>query len=238
MAVSAYVIAAMCGNFDQESTINPAIFESTTPVAWDYEYSDSNPGVGGYGLGQWTNVGTPYGRLWNLYQYISGAGKSMTDGSAQLDFLIYENTWYSSNGNMGYDTLTDFLESDSTDVRALAAEYMHCWEGIFTDNVYARMDAAENYLDYIVAHYQDDPSDYQWIWRQTNTSDDYLSQSERNNNAMCVYFKLNGYVPPSPPGPDPPDPPIPPGPSGPIDFVVMSAVKKKRGAVKQAYRKY
>lgn len=236
MAVSAYVIAAICGNFDAESTINPAIWEDTTPMSWDYEYDDDNPNLGGYGLGQWTNVGSPHDRLWNLYQYVSGQGEDMTDGNAQLDFLIYEGRWNSSASDMGFNSLSEFLASTSTDVRGLAADYMHCWEGIFTSSVYARMDAAEDYLDYIVAHANDDPDDYTWIWRQTNTSRDYLEMPERYNNTMCVYFKLNGYTPGPGPGPGPgPEPPHPM--NNPFLIAQTLAARKRRGK-KQTYRPY
>ena len=38
-----YVIAAICGNFYQESTVNPGVWEGLDP---------NNPG---FGLGQWTD---------------------------------------------------------------------------------------------------------------------------------------------------------------------------------------
>lgn len=236
MAVSAYVIAAMCGNFMQESNVNPGIWESLVPSEWDHEYEYD--AIGGYGLGQWTNVGTPYGRLWDLHTWVTNNGYADGDGNGQLAYIPVEDVWYSGS-SLGYNTLSDFLASTSTDLYSLTYDWLTCWEGIGTGTLDTRYESAQYFLDYIEAHANDDPNDYSWI-----SANRYLSWNEMYNNVMCVYFFFNGYVPPTPPTPpDPPDPPgpEPPGPpipSGPIDFVIMSSIKKKRGAVKQAYRKY
>lgn len=67
---SFYVAAAMCGNFWVESNLNPGIWEGLHASSFDHQYQGD--GIGGYGIGQWTNVGTQYGRCWDLYQYLTG----------------------------------------------------------------------------------------------------------------------------------------------------------------------
>ena len=45
---SHYVIAAMLGNWQQESGVNPGIWESLIPCPWDYMHT-MNPLAGGLG---------------------------------------------------------------------------------------------------------------------------------------------------------------------------------------------
>lgn len=197
MAISAYVLAAMCGNFSAESYINPGVWESFIVKTWDYQYDFNNPNQGGYGLGQWTNVGSPHDRLWNLYQYMTANGYSMTDGNGQLNFLIYENRWNSGNSTMGFSSLSDFLGSTSTDINGLTAEFMHCWEINYDSSLVTRQSRARDFFDYFALHSADNPDSYRWLFG--NRALDY--STEQMNNAMCVYFKMNGHNPS--PGPDP-----------------------------------
>ena len=79
--ISQYVIAAICGNFWQESTVNPGLWQGTMI------------GSPGYGLGQWTdNADT--NRRTQLFNWLDANGYSRDDGNAQLEYLIYENVWF------------------------------------------------------------------------------------------------------------------------------------------------
>lgn len=197
--VSAYVIAAMCGCFKRESGVNPGIWESLTPTTWDHEYNYD--GIGGYGLGQWTNVGTPYGRCYNLHTWVTSNGYSDGDGNGQLAFLIHENYWTPSNSILGYATLSDFLSSTSTDIDTLTAEFLACWEGVPGNALAERQEAAREFYRYIDAHKTEPSSN--WNWTSGNFYLGYLS-NEQYANVMCAYWFLNGYVPPGPgPGPEP-----------------------------------
>lgn len=196
-AVSAYVIAAMCGCFKRESGVNPGIWESLTPTTWDHEYNYD--GIGGFGLGQWTNVGTPYGRCYNLHEWVTSNGYVDGDGNGQLAFLIHENYWTDSNSIFGYATLTDFLSSTSTDIDALTAEFLACWEGVPGNALEERQQAARAFYSYIDAH-KTEPSS-SWNWTSGNFYLGYLS-NDQYANVMCAYWFLNGYVPPGP-GPAP-----------------------------------
>lgn len=191
MEASAYVIAAMAGNFAHESNVNPGVWESLVPSTFDHEYQYD--GIGGYGLGQWTNVGTPHGRLWNMYSWLTANGYQPSDGNGQLAYIVHENTWYNNTGV--YADLTAFLNSTSTDLYDLTREWLLNWEGIGTGTLDIRYGHAQTFLTYIQQHAQDDPADYDWI-----SGNMYLSTSEMCNNAMCIYFYFQGYVPPSPGG--------------------------------------
>lgn len=179
VAASDYVIAAICGNFAIESNINPGLWESMIQCAWDYQYEYTNKG--GYGLGQWTNVGTPYGRCWNLHTWVTSNGYTDGDGDGQLAFLLHEDYWANVWGS--YSTLTDFLQSSSTDTDMLTECWMRNWEGIVNNTLPQRKAYAAQFLQYIQAHKNDDPGSYTWI-----SVNRYLSNSEMQNNVMCVYF--------------------------------------------------
>lgn len=197
--VSAYVIAAMCGCFKRESGVNPGIWESLTPTTWDHEYQYD--GIGGYGLGQWTNVGTSHGRCYNLHEWVTSNGYSDGDGNGQLAFLIHENYWTAANSMMGFASLSDFLASDSTDLDSLTAEFLACWEGVPGNALEERQQAARAFYTYIDSH-KTEPSS-SWNWTSGNYYLGYLS-NEQYSNVMCAYWFLNGYVPPGPgPGPTP-----------------------------------
>lgn len=192
---SAYVIAAICGCWVRESGINPGIFESLRVVPWDAVWGEYGANTGGYGLGQWTNTGGDHhGRLWQLHTWVTGAGYQDGDGVGQLAFLIHENVWYNSSQQRGsYRTLTEFLESDSTNLEDLVWDFLASWEGVPGDAYAERVENAKKCLAHIQAHKDDKPTDYQWISNNT-----YLSWTDSLNNLMCVYFGLNGYVPPGP----------------------------------------
>lgn len=189
MAISLYVIAAICGNFFGESTVNPAIWESLVPTTFDHQYNYD--GIGGYGLGQWTNVGTPYGRCWNLHEWVTENGYADGDGYGQLLFLIHEATWYpNSISPSAYATLDDFLQSDSTDINTLTQEYMWHWEGINNSSLSTRQQFAQRAYSYITEHYGDE-SITQWV-----SGNFYLSEAQALNNCVLIArFLSSGYVP-------------------------------------------
>lgn len=172
--VSAYVIAAMCGNFWTESTINPGIWESlNTQTDYTVQYV-------GYGLGQWTNVGTGQGRLYKLMQFLRNNGYALDSGPGQMEFLINENYW-SHAESYGFSSLREFLASESTDIAMLTHAWNWCWEGIHNASWDARVTQAQQCYNYIVEH-KDDPNITGWI-----TGNRFLSTNERLNNAVMLY---------------------------------------------------
>lgn len=207
---SIYVISAMCGNFWGESSINPAIYESLYKFdGWEYTWKKvGNKGTGGYGLGQWTNTGgDSHGRLYKLNQYLTGRGLSMSDLQGQLDYITVENVWHKGTSYqkaVPYDTLSDFLNSSSTDLDSLTEAWMYCWEGIKTSDITNRKGYAKTCYDYITAHSTDPTPTYYYGNR-------FLSNDERKNNALAVYKMFNGTpVDPNPDEPSKPDDPFVP----------------------------
>lgn len=178
--VSIYVVAAMCGNFWQESGINPGIWEGLSVAGWDSL-------LHGYGLGQWTNTnGDTHGRLYRLHEFLVSNGYQEDSGNGELAFLIDENYWIPHDAyGTAYSSLTDFLASDSTDIAALTHAYNDGWEGIHDSSWDLRVEYARRCFDYIQAH-ANDSSITNWI-----TGNRYLSEEERLNNAVMVYRWLS-----------------------------------------------
>lgn len=210
--ISIYVISAMCGNFWGESSVNPAIYESLYEFSgWDYTFKEvDGHGTGGYGLGQWTNTdGNAQGRLYQMSQYMSSHGKTMTDLYAQLDYIGFENVWHKGTSyqqSIPYATLQDFLNSTSTDINELTKAWMWCWEGINTSALSDRQTWAGNIYNYILAH-ANDTSITTYAY-----GNKFLSESDRYNNSVLIYRYLTNGMQPS--EEDPYTPPYPGGGGG------------------------
>lgn len=198
------VIAAVCGNFWRESTVNPGIWESLTV------------GAPGYGLGQWTDL-PQYGltRRTQLFNWLSANSYTQDSGIGQLEYLVYENYWTPASIQLSaYNTLSDFLGSTSTNVHDLTLEYMYHWEGINDNSAQIRLDAADRFYNL----FQNDPGTRQ-AWRASNA---YLSQAQADWNALLIMDWFLGGTPPGPgpgPGPTPSDAP---------DFIKLFMALRKR----------
>ena len=197
MPVSDYVVAAMCGNFFQESNVNPGMWQDQiVPPAPMWNSLNR-----GYGLGQWTNTGGDTdGRLYQLHSYVTSHSYADGNGDGQLDFLLYENYWTPGSTSQ-YADLSAFLNSSSTDIEALVTEWKLHWEGNPDDSLRIRVNAATFYLTTIQARKNDDPSQYTWTSKNA-----YLTEAERIGNVMRIYFYLNGQ--------SPAPTPVPPTPTG------------------------
>lgn len=184
---SIYVVSAMCGCWWVESRCNPQIWESLVPCEWDYEYEYTNKG--GYGLGQWTNVGTQHGRLYNLHTWVTNNGYADGDGNGQLEFLKHEQYWTNTDrSRLGLNSLDEFLASDSTNINDLVWDFLACWEGVAGNKYTTRCEKAALVYNYISEHQGETPS---WI----NAGNHYVSDATWLNNSLVIYNYLGGYVP-------------------------------------------
>ena len=197
MAVSSYVIAAICGCFKRESGVNPGIWESRIvppdPVPWYHVYQYNN--IGGYGFGQFTNTSGPGGggfRCGDYYNWCVSNNLRPEDGNAQLQYIFsVENVWYNSSQQIGsYTTLAEYVASTSTNLHDLVWDFLASWEGVPGDAFAERYAFAQRAFDYIEQHKNDTPSDYTWV-----TGNFYTSDAQMLNNVMCVYFYMDGYSP-------------------------------------------
>lgn len=168
---SVYVVAAICGNWWQESTINPGIWEDLTP------------GAPGYGLGQWTGP-----RKTALFNYLIENDYNQDSGTGQMAFFIEEDYWTPNGYAASFPTLMDFLKSDSTDLQFLTYAFLQGWEGIWDGSEQTRYEAAVQCLEYIQLHEQDEP---QTSFYKGNR---FLSIPERLHNAVVVYRRLGGIL--------------------------------------------
>lgn len=200
---SQYVISAICGNWWQESTLNPGLYEGRKVVP----LTDNNV-YGGFGLGQWTN--SPKHKVYRrtaLANWLSANGYASDNPKGQLNFLIHENTWYRTAEAADFHSLTEFLSSTSTDLQYLTYAFMRGWEGIWDGTQDVRYNAAVDVYNYLQEHVRwEEPPDKWYI------SNQYLSTAQRFSNAWLIYNWFDGEWTPGP-EPDPDDPtPVPPTP--------------------------
>lgn len=204
-----HVIAAICGNFWQESQINPGAWENWTV------------GQPGYGLGQWTDNPPVVMRRTALFNWLDANSYPHDSGPGQLAFLVHENLWIPTLFQQSaYNTLSDYFASTSTSLSDLVLEWMYHWEGIDDGSYNTRLTAATQ----ILADFQSDDGTRQ-PWTAVNSQ---ISFRAARDNAMHIKdFFLEE---------DPPEPPIPPGPEPPtedelIALLKMAKKKKLKGGI-------
>lgn len=179
---SMYVVAAICGNWWQESGINPGVYEGLKVVPLT-----DNSVYGGYGFGQWTNsVQYSVYRRTALIEWLRANGYADDSPEGQVAFMVHENYWYPKNHSYGISSLTEFLQSTSTDLYQLTSAFLDSWEGIYSDGqMQLRYENAQRVFDYIRAHAQDSTITE---WAIGNR---YLSEQERLNNAVLLYRMIS-----------------------------------------------
>lgn len=200
MAVSDYVIAAICGCWYRESHVNPAIWESLKVSTWDHQYQYD--GIGGYGFGQWTNVGTSHGRLYKMYQWMTSHGYAMTSGDGECAYVLAENYWKGNVDTSSYPSLSRFMASASTDLDHLVAVFLGNWEGVPNDHIKERRGHASRFLKYIQRN--KNKTSYKWHYGNTYDlgggytklySSSYGYETYANNslaNVIMVWRYFNG----------------------------------------------
>lgn len=180
-----WVIAAICGNFWQESTVNPGIWENLTVDA------------PGFGLGQWTDNPPQVERRTALFNWLDANGYSHDSGDGQLQFLVHENLWIPSLIQpSAYNTLTDFFQSQSSNLTDLVEEFQFHWEGINDGTTATRVSAAQ---DFLYGFQNDDNTRMPWY-----TSNSYNTINYARWNSLRIMDFFLGTVPPTPPTPTPP----------------------------------
>ena len=138
-------VAALCGNMQAESTINPGIWENLTPT--------TTPDINvGYGLVQWTP--------WNKYAYWAGTGWE-NNGPKQCQRILYEvqnNIQWFENGAAStiglpyYPPITFAQFSTSTlSVNTLSDYFITYYEhpGSLTDTYQQRRTNSNNWYTYL-----------------------------------------------------------------------------------------
>ena len=205
-----YVIAAICGNFWQESTVNPGIWEGLTPNA------------PGYGLGQWTDNPPQVMRRTALFNWLDANNYAHDSGPGQLAFLVYENVWIPSLFQQSaYNTLSDFFASTSTDLSALTREWMYHWEGIDDGSYNNRYDFAVEALQL----FQNDNGQ-----RDPWYSGNYYLRRADQAMANALHIK-DFFLEEEPPGPEPPEPPEPPTDDELVALLNLARKKKMKGGI-------
>lgn len=165
--LSIYVVCALAGNSWRESHINSDFQEV---------------GGGGFGLFQWTDTqGSP--RRTNLQNWLVANNYEITSPEGQIEFLIYEGDWIKNFGT--YNTLEEFLKSNSTDIPYLTECFMRNWERPGVPALEERINFANKAYAYINQHAQD-PNINSWIIKHN----EYLTEQEALNNAVMMYRYL------------------------------------------------
>lgn len=200
LTVTDNVIAAICGNFWRESTVNAGIWESLIVMPWDYIYNYEDPNKGGYGIGGFTNTQGPYGtdmRLLRMHDWCVANGYAVDDGSAQMYYIVFvERLWAGVYNNDSFDA---YLNSTETDLYTLVDQWCRYWEGVPGNAMPERFAYAQRAYDHIQQHKTDDPRNYHWI-----AGNRFLYEAEILNNIMCLYFWFTTYYTPGGGGGDKP----------------------------------
>lgn len=169
--ISPEVVAAICGNWWQESTLNPGIWQGLKPDA------------PGYGLGQWTDNAEVH-RKTDLFNWLDSHGFARDSGEGQLQFFIEENIWYKSGVAGQFNNLQDFLYTTNTDIDFLTEAFMRGWEGINDGTLSVRQEAARKCYQYILQN-ANNASITTWF-----VGNRYLPDIQRYNNAVLIYRQL------------------------------------------------
>lgn len=196
---SMYVVAAITGCWRYESGINPGIWESLVDMTqiygedgWSYIYGTDGSNKGGFGLGQWTNT-TDGMRLESLHNFVNLYGYGDGDGDGQLAFFVSEGVWYNKAATQGdYETLDEFLETTSSDLEILVHDFQINWEGV-ASHFQDRYEYAQDNLEYMMAHMNDDLSLLTWT-----SGNYYISQQDMYDNLMLCWAYLGDGNAPSP----------------------------------------
>lgn len=168
------VIASLCGNCWQESTINPTGVEV---------------GGTGFGLFQWSNTATSDRRA-RFEAWCLENGYDKNDGYIQLQYLLEENFWIPKTGFTEFQSLSDWFNSTSTDIAYLTEAFMRCWE--IPNEAYAnlanRIEKANLCYQYYLNH-ANDTTIIEW-----KTTPNYLIEEDSLNNAILIfrYFSSGG----------------------------------------------
>ena len=185
---SQYVVAAICGNWMQESGVNPERWQNGYPkFQWDKVLPES----GGYGVGQWTNTSSTNMRLQLLHNYYLD-GHYTSWGKCEMDYFIHENTWYyhpSLSYAYAYHDLTEFLQSSSTSMYDLTRAFMEGWEGITVNYEWAMFEQRLSFANTalaVIAMKANDTTITDWI-----SGDRSLNGPEIENNIIMVYRYLS-----------------------------------------------
>ena len=128
--------AAILGNMDQESGVNPTSIQS----------NGNGPAAG---ICQWENINEKAGRWLNLYNYAQSKGKDWTDLQCQLEFLISElqggDPTTLSKLNNYYGGFDNF--KNSTDIDWAVEAFEKSFERAGKPNMAHRIEAAHYYYD-------------------------------------------------------------------------------------------
>lgn len=154
------VISALCGNAYIESYVNPAWVRSQS---------------GDTGLWQWHG-----NRLTDFQTWCQRNNYQTDDPEAQMQYLVVEDHW---NGTLyGISTLTDFLQSTSSNIDELTEAFWLCWIGTLPSYLQDRIDFAHEARDYINLHANDTT-----ITDWETTPVDHLTKEQALNNCVMLY---------------------------------------------------
>lgn len=157
---SIYVVSALAGNAWRESHINPTL---------------SQIGGGAFGMFQWDGA-----RRDALLDWLSENGYNSTDPNGQMQYLVVENDWIGTYD--GISSLTEFLQSSSTDIASLTTAFCTCWERPGIPALDERIEFANKAFEYITLHAQDSSIN---TWETEPMY--YLTEAQALNNAVLMY---------------------------------------------------
>lgn len=154
------VVCALCGNAYVGSHVNPA---------W------VRPLSGDIGLWGWSGQ-----RLTDFQTWCQRNNYQTDDPEAQMQYLVVEDYW--SGTLYGISSLSDFLQSTSTNIDELTEAFWYCWVGTLPSYLQDRIDFAHEAYDYINLH-ANDTTITQW----ETTPMQYLTKEQSLKNCVMLY---------------------------------------------------
>ena len=200
-------LAAILGNFDIESGINPKRAESDyepPPVgasdesSWDNEewlnmsgvqiYYGRYPNIlrRGLGLGQWTDTMDGSVRHTLLLDFAKAKNKKWYDLDLQVDFMFNGDSPYYINHFRTIVTSTE-------DVAVLTRQFLNLWEGNPSDKLDSRINRAKDIYNYLkfagtVGSFKDKQDQDLWNEVSGNYVNDPTAQGLQPHVAMMKQF--------------------------------------------------
>lgn len=168
-----YTVAAICAVWSLLTSINPGFHDYSNYVFVGHDC------FGMFCLGD--------SRYTDYRDYCLQNNKNVFDASTQMEYFAYEDYWNTTLSS--YTSLSDFLNSTSTDFAELISEFLAGWYDVSVSTV--DMTVLISYAQQIKDYISENANDTNISFWYSAPLDERLPATERLNNAVMVYRALS-----------------------------------------------